>query len=587
MWYNVQEAELSATAPCPSIYIPNPKEAEDTKMRRFLKSVLIFITIFIALTGAGAFYFLYQKYVPTNEQADPSEWFGAVGDRVAIVLNNELLEDEKGRLIDDEVYLPLKWVNQKLNQRFYWDQEEKLLIYTLPEEIIYADASTLGSSGKPLFVEQDGELWLLAGLVMNYTDIRMERFTDGDANRIFVDTTWDSVPQAQLLKAGKIRVRGGVKSNILTEAAEGERVQVLETMDNWSRIRTETGYLGYIQNRLLGTQTEHHFVSNFQEPVYTSISLGEPVCLVWHQVFSQQANEMMEQLMSSAKGVNVIAPTWFMLTDNEGSYECLADSAYVEKAHAMGLQVWAVLDNFNKGEKVQSEVLFAKTSVRQKLIDSLMKDAAAYQLDGINLDIESIREEAGVHYVQFIRELSVSCRKEGIILSVDNTVPAPYSAFYNREEQGKVADYVIIMAYDEHHASGEAGSVASLGYVKKGIEDTLKLVPREKFINGVPFYTRLWREEGGEVSATSMGIAAAKSWVQDSGMVLEWDEELGQYYGELQEGSALCRLWMEEEQSLSRKMDLIWENHLAGVACWKLGFENPELWDVVRPKEKR
>lgn len=84
-----------------------------------------------------------------------------------------------------------------------------------------------------------------------------------------------------------------------------------------------------------------------------------------------------------------------------------------------------------------------------------------------------------------------------------------------------------------------------------------------------------------------MGIAAAKSWVQDSGMVLEWDEELGQYYGELQEGSALCRLWMEEEQSLSRKMDLIWENHLAGVACWKLGFENPELWDVVRPKEKR
>ena len=223
--------------------------------------------------------------------------------------------------------------------------------------------------------------------------------------------------------------------------------------------------------------------------------------------------------------------------------------------------------------------------MRQRLIDSLMKDVKAYEMDGINLDIESIKAEAGPHYVQFIRELSVSCRKEGIILSVDNTVPAGYSAFYNREEQGRVADYVIIMAYDEHHAGGDAGSVASLGYVKKGIEDTLEMVPKEKFINGIPFYTRVWKEEDGKVTPTSMGIAAAKKWVEEKGIILEWDEELGQYYGELQEGSIRYQIWMEEEQSISRKMDLIWENRLAGVACWKLGFETQELWNIVKPKE--
>lgn len=553
-------------------------------MKRFLTTTLTILTLLIFLISALTGLYLYKKYVPTTDRADLNEWFGVVGDRVAIILDNEQVEDAKGRYINEEIYLPLDWVTDTLNEKFYWDNTEKLLIYTLPEEIIYADLSSKGSNNKPLIAEQEDKIWILAGLVLNYTDIRIEGFSEGEARRLFIDTRWDSVPTATAQKEGRLRVRGGVKSEILTDVAENETVQVLETMENWSKVRTETGYVGYIQNKILKTAPAHHFVSNFQSPVYTSISLNEPVCLVWHQVFSQQANNAMEQLMSATEGVNVIAPTWFMLTDNEGNYESLADRAYVDKAHGMGLQVWAVLDNFNKGENVQSEILFSQTSVRQKLIDSLMKDIRTYNLDGINLDIETIKEEAGPHYVQFIRELSVSCRKEGIILSVDNTVPAAYSAFYNREEQGRVADYVVIMAYDEHYAGGEAGSVASLGYVKKGIEDTLKMVPKEKFINGIPFYTRLWKEEDGETTATSMGIAAAKAWIQEKGMALNWDEETGQYYGELQEGNALYRLWMEDEQSVSRKMDLIWENDLAGVACWKLGFENPELWKIVKPK---
>lgn len=554
-------------------------------MKRFLISVVTFLCVLFFTGALGAGFFFYHKYMPTNDLADQNEWFGVTGDRVAVLLDNELADGTKGRYINGEVYLPLDWVNQALNEKFYWDATEKLLVYTLPEEIIYADAATAGTNGKPLVIEQEGQVWLLAGLILNYTDVRMEFFAEGEARRVFIDTTWDSVPTAITKKAGKIRVKGGIKSPILTEAAENEAMQALEKMENWTKVRTGSGYVGYIQNRFLEQGQDHHFVSSFQESEYTSISLGEPVCLAWHQVFSQQANDAMEQLMSATEGINVIAPTWFMLTDNDGNYECLADRGYVEKAHAMGVQVWAVLDNFNKGENVQSEVLFAKTSVRKKLIESLMSDAKTYGLDGINLDVEGIKEEAGAHYVQFIRELSVSCRKEGIILSVDNTVPAAYSSFYNREEQGRVADYVIIMAYDEHHAGGEAGSVASLGYVKKGIEDTLQIVPKEKFVNGIPFYTRLWKEEGGETTATSMGIAAAKNWVKEKGMVLDWDEELGQYYGELQEGNAVYRLWMEEEQSVSRKMDLIWEHGLAGVACWKLGFETPEVWKIVKPKK--
>ena len=312
--------------------------------------------------------------------------------------------------------------------------------------------------------------------------------------------------------------------------------------------------------------------------------MNQKVCLVWHQVTSTEANEAMEELIANTSGVNVIAPTWFALTDNKGNYHSYADRSYVDKAHALGMQVWAALDNFNMGENVNSEILFAQTSVRSRLIAKLMADVKTYNLDGINLDIEGIKESAGPHYVQFIRELSVSCRNEGIILSVDNYVPAPYNAFYNRAEQGRVADYVIIMGYDEHYAGGEAGSVASYPYVREGIERTLALVPKEKVINALPFYTRIWTEKDGKTTSSAMGIQNAQIWVKENNVDLYWQEELGQYYGKLETDEGLKQIWMEEATSLGLKMDLIKEYDLAGVGCWKLGFEPASIWDIVRLK---
>lgn len=278
----------------------------------------------------------------------------------------------------------------------------------------------------------------------------------------------------------------------------------------------------------------------------------------------------------------MIAPTWFALTDNRGNYHSYADRDYVDKAHEMGMQVWAVLDNFNMGDNVNSEILFSQTSVRKRLIAGLMEDVKQYGLDGINLDIEGIKPEAGPHYVQFIRELSVSCRKEGVILSVDNYVPAGYNSFYNRAEQGRVADYVIVMGYDEHYAGGEAGSVASYSYVQEGIQNTIEEVPHEKVINAVPFYTRVWTIKDDKTTSSALGIAGAQKWIEENGVELFWQEDMGQYYGELSTEEGLKQIWMEEERSLGLKMDLIEKYQLAGVGCWKLGFESASIWDVVK-----
>ncbi|MBS6952383.1 MAG: SH3 domain-containing protein [Enterocloster asparagiformis] len=550
-------------------------------------AVTAVIVVLILLTaGALVGWYLLGKYKPSNELADKGKLFGIKSGQVALVLDNEL-QDTKGIYEDNQVYLPVGWVNEYLNQRFYWDENEELLVYALPESIVYADAQTMGNSGPLLKVKEDGA-YLSLGLVANYTDIRTESFDTSQIKRVFIDTLWNPVPKAQAKRAGKLRTKGGVKSPIVTEVDKGDQLTVLEAMEKWSKVRTADGYMGYIENRRLEEQEAETPVSTFEAPVYTSISLDEPVILAFHQVFSQEANNKFEELIADAKGVNVVVPSWFVMTDNKGNYSSIASRDYVEKAHARGIQVWAMLNNVSTKESaaINTKELMGSTSNRKKLIASLMEDADTYGFDGINLDFESLKAEAGPHYVQFIRELSVACRGKGLVLSVDNYVPSAYTNFYNRREQGTVADYVIIMGYDEHYAGGEAGSVASITYVENGIKDTLTQVPKEKVINGVPFYTRVWTVQGGKTTSKAYGISDAKQWVEDNQAQLIWDEALGQYYAEVINADGEQYIWMEEETSLGLKIDLIREYDLAGVACWKLGFEPADIWDVVdRVKE--
>ena len=544
-------------------------------------TVLVLMLLLMAAGGAGGYIYM-RKYMPSDELSDKAKVFGIKGSQVALLLDNEL-QEEKGIYEDGQVYLPVGWVNEYLNQRFYWDEGEKLLVYALPESIVYADEDAQGEKG-PLFKVTDDGMYLSLCLVVNYTDIRTRSFATSQIKRVFIDTLWEPYDTAEVKKAGHVREKGGVKSPILTELEQGEQVDVLETMEKWSRVRTEDGYIGYIENRRLDGREQVTPESSFEAPVYTSITMDEKVRLGFHQVTRQEANNTLESYVSVTKDMNVIVPTWFNVISDDGTYNSLASKEYVDKAHEMGLQVWAMVENVSTQESVKNlntKTLMSSTSTRRKLIENLMKEADTYGFDGFNLDFESLKAEAGPHYVQFIRELSVSCRQKGLVLSVDNYVPSPYSAFYNRREQGIVADYVIVMGYDEHYAGGDAGSVASISYVKDGIENTLKEVPKEKVINAVPFYTRVWTVNEGKTTSKAYGIADARQWVADNHVDLTWDQELGQFYGSTVNGNGEQYIWMEDEKSMALKIGLVKDFDLAGVACWKLGFESSDIWDIV------
>ena len=537
---------------------------------------------FLAVITGGVF--LYWKFGPSRERADLTSVYKADKNETVLYLNYEK-QEAVGIYENGQTYLPMDWVSENVNSRFYWDEGVEMLVYALPEEILYADGSSVGSGGQPLILEKEDGVYVSMGLVLNYTKVRIQAFDRTDAKRVFIEDTFENIPMADVRGTVQVRTKKDVKSPILTECRRGDSVTVLETDEKWVKVATPDGHVGYVKNRKLKNLRSETMESDFKEPVYQNISLDEKILLAFHQVTIPEANGKLEELLEPSEGVNVIVPTWFTLSSNDGDYESLASRGYVDKAHEKGLQVWAMLDNFSKecSKNVQSEILLSKTATRQKLIADMMEEAENYGFDGFNLDFESLKPEAMPHYVQFIREMSIACRERGLVLSVDNYVPSEYTADYNRKEQGIVADYVIIMGYDEHYAGGEKGSTASIEFVEKGITDTLLEVPKEKIINAVPFYTRLWTEEDGKTTSSALGIYKAKEWIDENDVELSWQEDLGQYYGEHKESETATEyLWMEEEKSLGLKMDLIRKYDLAGTAGWKLGLESPEIWDVIQ-----
>jgi spore germination protein YaaH len=253
----------------------------------------------------------------------------------------------------------------------------------------------------------------------------------------------------------------------------------------------------------------------------------------------------------------------------------------VQKADSLGLEVWALVDDFTK--KVDMKELLSYSSRRDNLSNVLIEEAMKYKLNGINIDFEKITSDAGKDYIQFIRELSVKCRNNGIVLSVDSYVPSEFTEYYDREEQGKIVDYVVVMAYDEHYAGSEvAGPVSSISYVRDAVKNILTMVPKNKTIIAIPFYTRLWKETSdGQVSSQSYAMTPAKVWIKDNNIEAKWDKSTGCYYAELKKDDATYRMWQEEDKSIEEKMKAIYDADVAGCAEWKLGVETDSIWNVI------
>lgn len=551
---------------------------------------LIAIVLILIIGGVSFGTRILGKYSYSKERADLSAYFEIQSKQdAAIVLGNEMIE-ERAKVYEGVYYLDIATVHKYFNERFYEDKGENLLLYTLPDTIVRTEIGTKEYSDKNGSKElsytaarYEGEtLYIAVDYVKNYTNFSYEVFTE--PNRIQIDNVWEAVETAEIKKDTAVRVKGGVKSEILADIEQGDKVIVLEQMENWSKVKTSDALIGYVENkRLKEKRIEQPIpVTDYTEPEYKSVTRDHKINLGWHVVAGKAGNDTLISAVQNTKGLNVISPTWFKLSDSQGGFTSFAEEAYVKKAHDMGLEVWALLENIEYKDRIDMYAILSSTTVRAKLIDGLVQEVLANGIDGINIDLEQISMDCGEHYIEFIRELSIPCRENGIVLSVDNYVPTGYTDHYNRKEQGVVADYVIIMGYDEHYAgSPEAGSVASIDFVEAGIEQTVAQVPANKVINAVPFYTRIWEVSNDSISSQAVGMAVAEEYAATHNMEVEWDGTTCQDYGEYQKGDTLYQVWLENERSIETKLNVMENYGIGGVAGWRLGLEKPEIWDTI------
>ena len=543
-------------------------------MNKKYKPVIAVAVLVILVAILGIVTHVVMKYIPSSEKMDLNEYYGEMADgEIALVIGTEKLE-ERGLVDGDRVYLPLDVVNTYLNQRYYWDSANQQILYATPSELTSASASS--EAGDKVWVKDD-KVYLNLTYVQEFTDL--DAYITKDPYRIAIQYKFKNVKTVTVKKNTSIRYRGGIKSAILTSVKKGTKLRLIEEMENWDQVATDDGYIGYIDKKKVGEAEKTKFERSFKKEQYSYLTMDSKVNMVWHQVTSTDANAYFADATANMTGVNVISPTWFYLTDTSGNIASIASADYVSQAHEKGLQVWGLIDNFT--QEVSTTETLSSTAARQNIISQLIQAAQDVGMDGINVDFESLSEDVGIHFLEFLRELSIECHKNNLVLSVDNPVPEDFTSHYDRAEQGRVVDYVIIMGYDEHYVGSEAGSVASLPWVEQGIQDTLEEVPAERVINAIPFYTRLWRTTGGNVTSEAIGMDQAQQTIADNNVETYWDKTTSQNYGKYDIDNSTYQIWLEDAQSVAEKVKLVSKYDLAGVSAWKLGFENNGIWQVI------
>ncbi len=574
------------------------KKRGGSKRRKQQSIAPVFITVLLIVLLGGTFgmKLFLDKYSYSKVEADLDSYFAITADDDIPITWNHELSEIRAKKIDGTYYLPLSSVQAKLNDRFYYgvqnnDDTTGMIMYALPTEKVVAPVGSseirIGETSESksyVPAVRDGDVVYLAlDFVKEYTNFSFSSFDAPD--RLVITTAWDPYTTATINKHTQIRTSGGIKSDVLEQLEKGEAVAVLDQMDEWSKVASADGFIGYVENKRMSDvkETTPTPVTDYVEPTYELHQLGQKVNMAYHNVYSTAAaQDTLGQYIAKTKTVNVVAPTIFWVTSEAGDMSSFASQQYVDQAHALGLKVWAVVDNINAPELTNKSTFLHTQESRDHLIDQLMSQVTTFGYDGINVDFELIDSAYGQDYIEFVRELSIECRNRGLTLSIANYPPYDFNAYYDVEEQGVFADYVLIMGYDEHYGgSAEAGSVASIDYVTNGMRMTLEKVDASKVINAVPFYARVWKTQNGQVTSEAYGMNQLQEYVTNHNMTVTWNAETGQNYAEATENGVLLQMWMEDNQSIKLKLDAMTAAGVAGVAEWKLDFDTAEVWDVI------
>lgn len=547
--------------------------------------------IIIAAAAAGlvvivAAMFVIVRYTPTKEKMSGYKYFDIDKntDKVLVMIDGESYPDT-GINIDGRLYLPQEFIADNINVGFYYDKESDATLYS-DTSYIYAfkknqndysdDTGKIYTMDYSVIRDVDGECFIAWDYVAERTDCEYQYASEPDRLNVTLKSE-----AKQCVTAGKkaaVRYRGGIKSPVLEYVSKGDRLEYVDDIDEWIKVTTVSGYTGYVKKSEVSDTFEYVREQKAVEE-HNFLLKNEKITLAWFQVSGTAGNSSIDNNMSTISGVNVIAPTWYSVTDESGNMSSYASADFVSKMHQRGIDVWALVSDFDTN--VDFAQLYSSKAARTNMVNKLVGEAKSYGFDGINLDYENIKSAYAKDYLQFVRELSVVCERNGIVLSTDNYKPEAYNSCYNLKEQSDYVDYAIVMAYDEHYAGSEAGSVASLPFVKEAVEDMTALVPADKVVVGIPFFTRIWSVSQTSTTSSAVGMQAAIDELNKDGQTAIWNDDAGQYVCSYDKNGVIRKIWFEEDKSIEEKLKVVVDNNTAGIAVWKLGLEKASVWNVI------
>ena len=544
---------------------------------------LVLISVLIGI-------FINNKVNYVGEQVDPLTYF----DEFQGNENNLVYEDarvdakEPIQIVDGKLFVNYTFANQYVDDRIFYDMNEKVLTLTNVREVVRLyegenQISFSGIEGNYSIVTLGESLYIEGSILEDFFGVKIEK---GQDERLYIATNTGVVQKlATVKKKAQLRTHAMKKSTVVEVLSKGEKVSVYSEEDGFVRVRSENGIIGYLPEEDIKDIEEMaaNDIPSVQE--WETNPLGETVKLMWDDMTTRAEKDWTSTKYARMKNINVIAPAWFEFDQADGTLSDIATKSYVDNAHSKGLQVWAILRH-NFSEPELTEEILSSTTKRQYVIKQLIDYAKQYGFDGINIDIENIQNDTSDVWVQFMRELYPQLKAEGLIVSVDVYSPSSWSGHYEREKVAKSSDYFMVMAYDQHWSgSEEAGSVAEIPWVENGIQMSLEEVPKEKLVLGIPFYTRLWAEGSDGLSTKSYSMYSMEELITSLGLTPTLDEASGQNYVEYTKDGKLYKAWLEDYESVYKRIALMEEYDLAGYGAWRLGYETADIWDILEKVE--
>ena len=553
-------------------------------------------------------YIGFMEQAEDGSQTRPSENLAALAVDGQFSKYRVLIQDGKP-------YLDINGIKGYVDDRFYWEKTDNKVLFTNAtvtysvaegDTILECSDGTSQELGYEAVICDSDKCYVSMELVDQFDDIDYEYFKSDDTNvpsTMRLEYASGEYKRAKATKENSVRTKDDVANAVIVKVAKDDVITILEDKGDWYKAQTDSGFVGYVEKKYFEDAYTDNIERENDDATYSHLTMDGKVKLAWHQVTGYASSEMFLDVTKDVKGINVISPTWFSVIDDKGNIDNYSSTEYVDSAHAKGLKVWVLADDFKENEEGSKYInrVIATADGRANLISNLVAGVINCGADGLNIDFEYISAEQGDSYRQFLRELSIQCRNNGIVLSVDNYVPSDWSDYYGMEYQSNIADYIIVMSYDEFTSGSKvAGPVASISFVEKAVKDTIEKVgDSSRVVMGIPFYTRVWKEtpeefvaDGSEIiedsvngnyalSSEAVTMDTAKESYTSMGASPMWNEETGTNYVYYEYNNIRYMMWLEDKDSLDRKLEVASQYDVGGIACWKLTLENKEVWTSI------